>query len=298
MATATEILAETASVSLWRRPPRGSKHLFTHLKDALSRDNVSLVAAGVAFYLFLAVFPGLIAFLTLIGMILDPTDVQERLDFLFQQLPDEAEGLLEEQARRIAAPAGRALTIGFLVSLAGALWGASSGMAGLMKGLSIAYNARPRRFVRQRLEAIGLTLVALLFLGLGLGAILAVPVVLAWLPLGDAAGTLVRWGRWPLLALAVFVAVGALYRYAPNRKGPKTRFLSPGSLLATTLWLAGSALFAVYVESFGRFERTYGTIAGVIVLLLWLYVTAFVILLGAETNAELERQSRPTPAAP
>lgn len=289
--------AEHRPTPLWHKPPAGISAALQGVKKEISLDNVSLVAAGVAFYLLLAVFPGLIAFLLIVGLVLDPGEVQQRLGTLTQQLPDEAATIVTEQTRRIAATAGRALTLGLIASIAGALWGASSGMAGLMKGLSIAYDARPRTFVRQRAVALVLTLGAFAFLGVVLGAIIVVPVVLTWLPLGGATSALIQWGRWPILVLSFLVAAGLLYRFAPNREGPRLSFITPGSLLATVLWLVGSALFALYVESFGRFQQTYGAIAGVIVLLLWLYLTAFVILLGAELNAEIERQSKAATAS-
>lgn len=285
-------VAEHEPVSLWRIPPMGLSGVLSRIKQEISRDNISLIAAGVAFYLLLAIFPGVIAFLLIVGLVLDPANVEQRLQFLTEQLPPEAATIVSDQIQRIAATAGRAVTLGLVASIAGALWGTSSGMAGLMKGLSLAYDARPRPFVKQRLIALGLTLGAILFLGVVLAAIVAVPILLTWLPLGGFTDELVRWGRWPILAVAIFVALGLLYRYAPNRPGPRSRFFTPGALLAAVLWLVASGLFSLYVQSFGNFQETYGAIAGVIVLLLWLYLTAFVILVGAELNAEIERQAR------
>ena len=260
--------------------------------SALKEDHVSLLAAGVAFRALLALFPALIAAVSLWGLLADPETITEQIDGLAEALPEEVAGIIEQQLTQIAGTGSGALSWALAVSILVALWSASAGMAGLMEGCNAAYDEVDRRsFVRKRGLALAFTVGGLVFLLLALGLIAVLPAVLGTLGLGPAGERAVRIGQWPLLALVAMGAMTLVYRYAPDRAQPQLRWVTGGVLLATILWLVASAGFTVYIVVAGNFAETYGALAGVIVLMLWLYLTAFSILLGAEFNAESERQT-------
>jgi len=203
-----------------------------------------------------------------------------------------------EVARLLAQPltnaiTGGGLTIGLIASLAGVLWSASGGVNGLIEGLNIAYDETDERmFFKKRGLALLLTLGAIIFVSFAVALVAVVPVALDVINLGTFATVIANVLRWPLLAVLAMLALGVIYKVAPDRDNPRFRWVSPGAIVATVLWLIGSGLFSIYVNNFGRYDRTYGALAGVIVLMLWLSVSAFVVLLGAEINSELEAQTR------
>lgn len=275
-------------------PPRGWKDVLLRVKDQVKEDNVSLMAAGLGFYAVLAVFPALIAAVTLWGIVADPAELASQIESLMQPLPEDARQVIAPVLESATGRAGGALSIGFIVGLAGALYSASGGMAGMIQGINIAYDERESRgFVKLRGLAIALTLGAIVVGLIAIGLVVILPAVLDGLGLGPVGEFLARWLRWPVLAFLVVAALSMLYRNAPDRDNAQFRWLSWGAVVATVLWLIGSGLFSLYVTSFGdsSYNRTYGALAGIIILLLWLFLTGFVVLLGAEINAEMERQT-------
>lgn len=260
-------------------------------------DHVPLLSAGVAFYAFVSLFPALIAALAIYGLVADPTQVREQVTSYASALPgspDEpstALGIVTSGLEAAAAVAGDALTFTFAVTIVGALWTASSGVAGLVEGINAAYDVvDDRPFAKRRARAFALTFGAVLFVTLAVGLIAVAPAVMQAVGLGGVGRLLVNLARWPALALSIMVALAVLYRYGPDRDRPKTRWRSPGAFLATGLFLLVSGIFSLYVSSVGSFDATYGALAGVIVLLFWLYLSALAVLLGAELNHEVERQ--------
>jgi membrane protein len=193
----------------------------------------------------------------------------------------------------VASASGGALGIGLVVSLLAALWSASSGTGNLLKAINIAYDEdESRGFLKVRGLALALTLGAIVFLLLTLALVAVVPVVLNVLPLGPVGTILAQVLRWVLLVALVVAALAVTYRIAPDRDQPRFSWVTTGSLVATVLWIIGSIAFSLYVNNFGSYNKTYGAIAGVVVLMLWLYLTSYIVLLGAEVNAESERQTR------
>jgi membrane protein len=273
-------------------PRSGWKQILGRVVVQLREDHVSLLAAGVAFKALLALFPALIAAVSVWGLLADPATITQQISGFTEALPDDAAGIIESQLTDIAGADTGALSGALVVSVLLALWSASAGMAGLMEGCNAAYNEVDERpFPRKRGLALAFTLGAIVFLFVTLAIIAVLPPVLEQLGLGSGAELVVRILQWPLLAVIVMGAIALVYRYAPDRDDPQFRWATGGAILATVLWLLGSAAFTIYVEVAGNFARTYGALAGVIVLMLWLYLTAFVILLGAEFNAETERQT-------
>jgi membrane protein len=273
-------------------PPRGWWQIVRRAWREGKEDNIALLAAGVAFYGFLALFPALIAAVLVYGLVADPADVQKQVDAMGGALPSEAENLIGEQMRAIASASDRALGIGLVVALLGALWTASGGVNGLITATNIAYDERESRgFLKRRGLALLLTLGALVFLIFAVVLVAVLPVVADAVGLGTAGRILAEAVRWILLVAAVMGALTVIYRVAPDRDAPRIRWTSVGVVTATVVWIVSSVAFSLYVDNFGRYGRTYGSLAGVVVLLLWLYVTAFIVLLGAEINAEAEQQT-------
>ncbi len=260
----------------------------------VGRDNLSLLAAGVAYYGFLAVFPGLIALVTLYGVVADPGQVAAQIEQLSAVLPPPAIAVLQNQARQIlgdpATGSQVGLGIGFAASVLAVLWSVSTGTLGLIRAVNAAYDAdESRSFVRLRAIAFVFTLGAIVYVLFAVALVTAAPSALRWIGLEGTAPALIAVLRWPALALAMIAGTAVIYRYAPSRPPAGWRWVSFGSLVASALWLAGSAVFSWYVSSFARFNQVYGSLGAVIVLLLWIFLTAYTVLLGAEINHEMER---------
>lgn len=255
-------------------------------------DQVPMLAAGVAFFGFLALFPAMVAFTLIWGLVADPATVTEQTAALAASLPPEARALLVDQLQQLASAPSQSLGWGLVVAVLAALWSASGGVGNLVSAINIAYDEERRRgFVKDKLIALGLTVGAIVFMVLMVALVAGVPAALQLVGIGAGWRWLAEVVRWLLIAALVMVALAVLYRVAPDRDAPKFRWASIGAVVATLLWLLASAGFSLYVSLFGNYAKTYGALAGVAVLLLWLWITCFAILLGAEINAEAEAQT-------
>lgn len=273
-------------------PAAGWREILKRSWNQSREDNVPLLAAGVAFFAFLALFPALIAAVTVYGLVADPAEVENQIASLARPLPKETATLITEQLRSIAGGSDSALSFGFAVSLLAAVWTASTGMAYLVKAVNIAYEEdESRSFLRLRAVALLMTLLALLFIVVAVAAVAVLPAVLESVGLGGLARAIIEVARWIGLVVFVMGALAVVYRYAPNRENPRFAWTSVGAVAATVLWIVGSVGFSVYVNTFGSYSETYGALAGVAVLLLWLFLTSFMVLLGAEVNSEMEHQT-------
>ena len=273
-------------------PPRGWWQVIKRAFRESSADNVPMLAGGVAFFAFLAVFPALIAALTLYGLLANPAKVADQVQNIAKALPRSAQPLLTEQLTSVTQSSGGALTAGLAISLLAALWSASSGTGNLITAVNLAYDEKESRgFVKLRATALGLTLGGIVFVLLTLTLVAVVPVALDNLGLGVVGRVVAQVVRWVLLVGVVVVGLAVVYRVAPDRASPRFRWVSAGALVATVLWIIGSVAFSLYVNFFGNYNQTYGALAGVIVLMLWLFLTTYIVLLGAEINAESERQT-------
>jgi membrane protein len=273
-------------------PGRGWKDILVRTRAEAKQDNVPLLAAGVAFYALLALIPALIALVLLYGIIADPADVQQQIGDLLGAAPTEVQDLVQTQLESIADQRSSALGIGAVASLLFALWSASSGTKQLIGAINAAYDeTETRKFIPLRTLSLLLTVGAIVFLLATVALIAFLPSLVKTIGLGSIGHTVASIIRWPLLALLFIVALSVLYRFGPDRDDPEWRWASIGAVVATLLWLAGSALFSVYTANFASYGKTYGSLASVIVLMLWLLLTAYAIILGAELNAEIERQT-------
>jgi membrane protein len=239
----------------------------------------------------LAIFPALIAVVTVYALVSDPTQVSEQVAPVIRALPSDVGMLLDHQLSDAVKANHGGLTAGLVASLLGTLWAASGGVNALTRGLGIIMQApRARSALRQRAVSVALTLGALVAAAVALALITVFPVVLGHVGLGRAGRLGAEVLRWLLLLVLVGVALAVVYRLASGGTRPRWRLLSWGVAAALAVWILGSVGFTVYVSNFGKYNTTYGGLAAVIVLLLWLYLSSFAILLGAVVDAELSRR--------
>ena len=256
------------------------------LPERIREHNLTLVAAGVAFYAFLALVPMLIAFVSIYGLVSNPEDVTRQVEDLGSSLPQEVQDFLVFQLTSIVNASGRGVSITAVIAIVLALWSASGGMAALITGIHVARERdEPKGFVVKRGKAFLLTLGAIVFLGILIFLIAALPPLLDDSGLGETGRDAFDIARWPVLALLMIVGVGLLYRYSV--KGAARGwlgFVTKGAVVATLGWLVVSALFAVYTSNFASYGKTYGALASIVVVLLWLWLSSLVVLVGAEVD--------------
>jgi membrane protein len=279
-------------------PAKGWMDIAKRTGKEVKQDQVPLLAAGVAFYVLLALFPAIIAGVSIYGLVADPQTVRDQINRLAETLSPETAKLIGQQIQQVTSSAGGALGLATVIGILTALWSASSGMKALITGVNLAYDEpEGRKFVKLRGLSILMTLGAMVLLAVALALIVGFPAV------PDSWPTVLQWTaailRFVLLAVLLMAGLAALYRYAPDRDKPKWGWASPGSVVATVLWVLASVGFSIYVNAFGNYNKTYGALAGIIILMFWLYLTAFVVLVGAELNAEMELQTaKDTTAGP
>lgn len=273
-------------------PKFGWWDILVLVKDQISTDNVSIVAAGVAFYGTLALFPALAALVSIYGLLTSQHEVQEQITSLSDFLPKEAQSIIHEQLMSISTSAESALSFGAIFGLLLAIWSASKGMTALITSLNIAYNEEETRgFLKTTALALGLTFLGIIFLIFTLFLITMLSTVLKLFGFGEVAQTGLSLARWPLLAGIVMLGLALLYRYAPCRNKPQWQWVSWGAGIATTLWIIGSSVFASYANDYGNYNQTYGSLGAAVILLMWFWLTAFIVMIGAELNSEMERQT-------
>ncbi|OMQ14428.1 ribonuclease BN [Modestobacter sp. VKM Ac-2676] len=273
-------------------PARGWLQVVKRAWAENNADNMPIIAGGVAFFGFLAIFPTLIATVSIYGLVADADTVERQISSLSEQLPDEAATLIGDQLRNIVGNSGGALTISLILSILGALWSSSGGTNNMVKAVNIAYDeVETRNFVKLRALALLLTLGAIVFVLITFTLVAVLPVVLDVLPLGGFGTVVAQVARWALLLGVMIGSLSVLYRVAPDRDAPQVKWVTLGSIVVTVVWALVSLGFSFYVNNFGSYDETYGAIAGVIVLMLWLYLTCYLVLLGAEINSETEHQT-------
>lgn len=273
-------------------PKSGWKDVFNRVKNELSEDNIGIVAAGVAFYFFLAIFPALIAVISIYGLVMEPAQVEQQLAQASAALPQQAHQMLEERMKSIAGQSSGTLGWGVALSILISLWSANKGTKSLFEGVNIAYNERDERgFIKQNAITLLFTLGGMILGIVCIALVVAFPALVGNLGLPETVQTVMQWARWPLLGIILIFVLSLIYKYAPDRDRPQFKWVSWGSVIATVLWIAGSLLFTWYVKNFGNYNETYGSAAAVIILMLWFQLTSFIILLGAEINSEMEHQT-------
>jgi membrane protein len=273
-------------------PAAGWWDIIVRVYKDVGRDNISLVAGGLAMYAVLSVFPALAAAVSLYGLLFTPADVIKQMNAFAGILPPGVWDIFNNQLQDIARRESSTLTVGVVLGVIVALTSARSGMAALMQAANIAYQEREKRgLFRQVWTSVVFTLAGLLAFILMLLLGVAIPLVFKAFAASDWVQDTVAILRWVLLWAFAVVGLAATYRLAPARERARWRWVTWGSVFAATLWIAGSILFAFYVGTFGSYAKTYGALGGVIVLVMWFYLSSYVVVLGAEINAEMERQT-------
>ncbi|ATI41343.1 ribonuclease BN [Pacificitalea manganoxidans] len=274
-------------------PKPGWKDIAMRVKDEISSDHVGLIAAGVAFYGLMALFPAITALMALAGLALEPSEITRQIESFASVMPEQAAQIVIDQAVAVAGSQEGGLGLAFVLGLGLALYSASKGMGSLMEGLNVAFDEEETRgFIKLTAVKLGLTLLLIIGLLAGLGGALALPIVLDLLPLPGWLEAVLGLARWVVLAVLTLGGLAALYRWGPSREDARWRWLTPGAIAACVLWLVGSIAFSLYVGNFGSYNETFGSMAGVIVLLMWLWLSAYIVLMGGELNSEIEAQTK------
>jgi membrane protein len=272
-------------------PAKGWRDIGLRVKREASEDNVSIIAAGVAYYGFLAIFPALAAVILIYGLFADPAAIQHNVAAL-SAIPSDVRDMLSQQLTNLARQSSGSLSAGVVISILLAVWSATKGMKALMTSLNIAYDQKEQRGFFHRTAVTLLFTLGMLALSVFALVLIAVfPAAVGRLGLPDVVATIIGWARWPILAAAVLLGLALLYRYGPSRQHAPWRWVTWGSAIGTAIWLAASAAFSFYVSHFGSYNKTYGSVAAIVILLTWFLLSAYIVIFGAELNGEMEHQT-------
>jgi membrane protein len=273
-------------------PGNGWMDVLWRIYNQLQNDRLLAVAAGVVFYMLLALFPALTALVSLYGLVSDPAEINAQLALLAGVVPSDVVAIIRDQVTRVSEARSGSLGLGFLIGIAFALWSTNGGMKAIIDSLNVVYDEREERsFVVLTLVSFAFTIGSLVFVVLAMSAVVIAPLVLPWLGMESLREQIISLLRWPALLIIVLLWLALLYRYGPCRTAAQWRWLSVGSVFAALCWLAVSSLFSWYLSNFANYNATYGSLGAVIGLMMWLWVSVIVILFGAELNAELEHQT-------
>ena len=273
-------------------PPRGWKDILRRVYANISKHRILALAAGMTYYSILAIFPAIAALVAVYGLFSDPTTITRHLDQLGGFLPGGAIDIARDQLTRVASKGSQTLGITFAIGLGTSLWSANAAMKSLFDTMNIVHGEEGKRgFFKLNAVSLGFTLGAIAFVVVALGSIVAVPFILDYVGLSGAGDLLLRIGRWPAMFLILTLALAVIYRYGPSRQTARWRWVTWGSAIAALLWIAVSGVFSWYAVNFGKFNETYGSLGAIIGFMTWLWISAIVILLGAEVDAEMEHQT-------
>ncbi len=273
-------------------PANGWWDIVRRVGSEVVTDRISLIAAGVTFYLILALFPALAAFVSLYGLAADPASIAEHIAFISTLMPQAGYELISGQLDTLAKASSGALGFGFVFGLLVALWSANNGIKTIFEALNIAYEEREKRgFVHLNLLSLLFTLGAMLTVALIVVAVGVVPAVMSFLGIRGVLAQLVDVLRWPVIFVAMAIAVTVVYRFGPSRKRARWRWQVPGAAVATVVWVAASYGFSWYLQNFADYNATYGSLGAVIGFLMWVWISTVILLVGAELNAEMEHQT-------
>jgi membrane protein len=265
------------------------KRILFRTYEEIIKDRLLALAAGVVFYGLLALFPAITALVSSYALFTNASTITNHMAMLETVMPQSAFGIISEQVHRIVTRTTGDLSFTFFFGLALALWSANAGIKAIIDALNVIYGVKERRgFIRLNLVSLAFTIGSIGGLLLAIAAIVVLPIVFSYLPLGGYGSAMMNWLRWPALLALVIIALGALYRFGPNRDDPRWQLISPGTVFAAIAWLAGSAALSFYLGNFANYDATYGSLGAAIGLMMWLWMTAIVVLIGAELNSEID----------
>ncbi|MCV6824850.1 MULTISPECIES: YihY/virulence factor BrkB family protein [Halocynthiibacter] len=272
-------------------PRAGWMDIGSRIVKSFGSDRISLISAGVAFFGLLALFPAFTALLAVGGLVLDTSVIVEQLDASEGVVPPDVVEILRNQAQSVTLAGGLELTL--LLSVLLAIWSASRGVATLCDGLNVVYKEEEKRsFFLRSAVSVGLTLIIMVGVLAAVLAIVALPVLLSFAALTPIAEVATQLLTWVLLAALIIASISLIYRLGPARSNARWSWISPGAIVAWLLWLIASIGFTIYVQNFASYNESFGAIGGVIVLMMWLWISAMAILIGGKVNAEMEHQTR------
>jgi membrane protein len=265
---------------------------------AMNKDRLLAVAAGVVFYALLAMVPALTAFVSFYGLFASPDTVQNHLSLLANVMPPGGIDLLREQIVRIASQPG-SLGVGFALGLLIALWSANAGVKAMIDALNVIEGRNESRsFIRLNLLSLSMTLGAIAFLLLSIGAVVAFPLVMSAFGLKPLTGTATWLVRWPILFVVVTGALTVFYRVGPSGRKTHRAWLTPGAVVGALAWLAGSAALSLYLSNFADYNATYGSLGAAIGLMMWMWLSTIAVLIGAELDTVIECKAAPQTKPP
>ena len=280
------------AVHPWQIPRRGWADIGLRVKDEWGDDHVGMAAAAVAFYSFLAMIPALAALISILGLVAQTDSAESVIGQLFGPLPQDAQAVLTDQLDKISRQSSGSLSFGIVIGVALSIWTASGAIGQFINTINIAYDEEETRsWFRRKGISLLLTFGAILYVAFAVFLVIALPRIIEASPLQFGVQRLISIAIWPALAISFILALAVLYRVAPDRNAARWRWVSVGSIFAVGSWILVTVGFQFYVNNFGSYNETYGSLAGVIVILLWLWLTAVLVLLGAEINAEMEHQT-------
>jgi membrane protein len=282
--------SKAVSSTSGKRPTwRDWKEIAKRVFKALGDDRLLAVAAGIVFYGLLAFFPAITALVSIYGLVTDPATIREHMSLASGILPAGGFDIMREQVERILAKGGGQLSFAFVFGLSLAIWSANAGMKAMMDALNVIYNVpEQRNFIRLNAVSLALTVGGIAMLLVAIGTVVLFPLLLSLFGLGALSDSFTALLRWPILFFGVLLALSVLYRFGPSPHGARWRWLTPGSALATILWIIGSAALSYYLANFGNYDATYGSLGAAIGLMMWMWMSSVVILLGAQLNDTLD----------
>jgi len=280
------------AVSPWQIPWKGWKDILLRTYQEMNEDRLLAVAAGVVFYGLLALFPAITALVSCYALLADASTVNGHLVSLGAMLPGGAMDIVKEQVDRVLSKGDIKLGAAFAFSFLLALWSANGGMKAMIDALNVAYEEKEERgFFKLNAVSLAFTLGGIVAVLVAIGAIVALPLILSAVGLSAVTDAIIRYGRWPVLVVLTLLALAVLYRFAPSRRAPQWKWITVGSVFAAVAWLAGSALLSFYLANYAHYDATYGSLGAAIGLMMWMWMSTIVILMGAELNAEIEHQT-------
>jgi membrane protein len=276
----------------WSIPWRGWRDIMWRTYTQFNEDRLLAVAAGVVFFVLLALFPGISAIMSLYGLFADRATFADHLSLIATIAPAEAFGIIRAQVERLLAKRNEQLGLAFLISFGLALWSANAGVKAVMDALNVAYEEKEQRsWLKLNTESLLFTLGCIVGLLLVIAVVMALPLIFDFLGLSSFAEAIIFYLRWPVLVLLLVTFLTTLYRFGPSRRHAKWTWLTAGSIVGALLWLAGSYLLSLYLSNFANYNAVYGTLGAAVGLMMWLWLSAISVLFGAELNAEIEHQT-------
>jgi membrane protein len=273
-------------------PPRGWSDILWRVLWSISEDRILSTSGSVAFFALLAVFPGIAAIVSLYGLFADASTIGKHLSLLAGFLPGGVLQLIAEQITLISSQGNETLGTAFVIGLLIALGSANSGMAALFDALNVVYDEREKRsLVRFYATTFLFTLAGIVFIILAITGVVVLPLILKFVGLATTTEALLAILRWPILLVTLVVSLACIYRYGPSRRDARWRWVTWGSILGAVLWMAVSMIFSWYVATFDSYNKTYGSLGAGIGFMVWLWISAVIVLLGGELNAEMEHQT-------